>query len=167
MACAPTVAGRGVTPPVVLAFDLGLQTTGFAWPGGSDIHECPASLRRSPMTAERQELRRAWWLATFRMLVLPFPGCTIAVEDAITGKANGQIETHMLHGVLRGVAADNGSQVVAVHPSTLKKWATGDGSFRTTKEDMIAAAVARGCSPQTHDEADAYLLWCMVSGGAL
>jgi Holliday junction resolvasome RuvABC endonuclease subunit len=119
------------------------------------------------MTAERQELRRAWWLATFRMLMLPFPGCTIAVEAPIAHAKNarGQIETHKLHGVLGAVASDNGSLLVTVTPAALKKWATGSGS--AGKDDMLAAAVARGCSPQTHDEADAYLLWCMVSGGAL
>jgi Holliday junction resolvasome RuvABC endonuclease subunit len=147
----------------VVAFDLGLHTTGVAWPGGSDIHVCPASLRRSPMTFERQVQRRHWWISTLSAILLPFPRCVVAVEAPITHAKNatGMIETHRMHGWLDVAAYRNDSTLVTVTPSELKKWATGSGS--AGKDDMLAAAVARGCTePQTHDEADAWLLRAMV-----
>jgi Holliday junction resolvasome RuvABC endonuclease subunit len=147
----------------VIAFDLGLQTTGVAYPGGSDIHVCPAALRRSPMTLERQQARRHWWISTFAAILLPFPRCIVAVEAPISHAKNatGMIETHRMHGWLDVAIYRNDSTLVTVTPSELKKWATGSGS--ADKDDMVAAAIARGCvDPQTHDEADAYLLRAMV-----
>lgn len=47
-------------------------------------------------------------------------------------------------------------RVVEVNPTQLKAWATGNG--HATKDDMVAAAVARGGTPANHDEADAWLL---------
>jgi len=55
--------------------------------------------------------------------------------------------------VVERVAATYGFETMTVHTSTLKKFATGSG--RANKNDMIAAAKAKGWNPQDDDEADA------------
>jgi hypothetical protein len=58
--------------------------------------------------------------------------------------------------VCQEFAASNGVELMPVHTATLKKFATGSG--RANKQDMIAAAKARGWHPVDDNEADAQLL---------
>lgn len=61
-------------------------------------------------------------------------------------------------GVVEAVATENGAAVLDVLPSTIKKWATGNG--RATKGEMIeAASRLRPHRRFTEHEADAVCLW--------
>ncbi len=58
--------------------------------------------------------------------------------------------------VVQSFAAKKGIELMPVHTASLKKFATGSG--RANKQDMIAAAKARGWQPADDNEADAQLL---------
>jgi len=57
---------------------------------------------------------------------------------------------------LQAFAAQHNIETMPVHTATLKKFATGNG--RSSKKDMVQAAMARGWEPQDDNEADAQLL---------
>ncbi len=57
---------------------------------------------------------------------------------------------------LQAFAAENGIELMSVHTSTLKKFATGSG--RASKNDMVQAARQKGWDPTDDNEADAVLL---------
>ena len=149
---------------VHIAFDLGLTTTGVAWPDGSDTHTCPAALRRSPITPELEQQRLAWWQHTFNMILLPWRDATIVIEAPFIHNRHpsGAMSLIMLHGVLRAVANDGCHPVHQVEPTVLKRWATGNGG--ATKEQMMRTARQLGWEGVDHNEADAFLLWTMWAG---
>ena len=144
----------------VVAFDLGLQTTGVCW--GPDDHDhfvLPAKLRRSPMTDESRQARLAWWRSTFAMILLPHPRASVFVEAPFISHKHpsGSVELLKLHGVLAAVCADNDLDLTPVDNRVLKKFATGSGS--ADKDDMVAAAQALGYDVEDHNTADAIHLW--------
>ena len=59
-------------------------------------------------------------------------------------------------GIVEMIAFSRGIRCMEENPMTVKKWATGSG--KALKEDMVAAAVARGWDADNHDEADALML---------
>lgn len=77
------------------------------------------------------------------------------------GSAAATTGLYSLETQLVEVAYTVGAETLTVMPSTLKKFATGDG--RADKARMVLEARKRwaGWTPQTHDEADArwVLLW--------
>ena len=143
-----------------IAFDLGLTITGIAHPDGSDHFICPTKHRTSPITPTIEHQRFAWWRDTFRMILLPFPTSTqVIVEAPFTHRHNtkGAGNLYTLHGLLRGVAIDNGLDYHTVENRTLKKWATGNGN--ADKRAMLEAARMTGWIGDDHNEADAVMLW--------
>lgn len=146
-----------------LAFDLGLRTTGIAWPGGSDHLDSPARLHRSPITPERAHDRYCWWRTAFVTILADHPNATVVVEAPIIHHAHrrGSIPLIVLHGILRACAHDRA--VVEVEPSRLKRWATGKGN--ADKVAMVAAARLRGWDGDDHNEADAFLLYTYHAQG--
>lgn len=139
-----------------IAFDLGLRTTGITNMHGSDHFLCPAKLRGTE--------RLAWWRDTFRMALLPYPGDDVIVEAPFVHRQHpsGAVELIKLHGILAAVAIDGGHDLHTVTPAELKKWATGKGN--ADKAAMLAAARRLGWIGDSHDEADAFLLWCYWAG---
>lgn len=142
-----------------IAFDLGLRTSGIAWPGGSDFHTSPNHLHKSPITPAIEHARYSWWRDTFRMVLVGWPGATVVVEAPILHPKHpsGSIGLVVLHGILRGVAIDGGHEVCTVTPSELKRYATGKGN--ADKDAMVAAARRLGWEGDDHNEADAFLAW--------
>ena len=57
---------------------------------------------------------------------------------------------------VQAFAAEQGIELMTVHTSKLKKFATGNG--RASKEDMIKAAKRLGWAPADDNEADAIML---------
>lgn len=145
-----------------LAFDLGLTTTGVAWPNDTDIFTLPHAFRRSPMTDDSRLNRLAWWYDTFRANLMPWPGAAVWVEAPFIHPQHptGALEVAKLHGVFAIACHDNNSDIHSVEPAVLKKWATGKGN--AGKEEMIDAARMRGWDGDDHNEADAWLLWCLA-----
>lgn len=89
----------------------------------------------------------------------------ICFENTIVRGANAAIFLAGLRGILLKWCEDNEiPPAVGVPIGTVKKHATGNG--RASKDDMVAAAVARGWTPDSDDAADA--LWVLdyaVSAG--
>jgi Holliday junction resolvasome RuvABC endonuclease subunit len=148
------------TEPTIVAFDLGLTTTGVCW--GHHDHDhftLPAKHRRSPMTDEIRQARLGWWRDTFAMILLPHPHPQVWVEAPFISHAHpsGSLEVAKLHGILAGVCAENALSLTPVENRTLKKWATGNGN--ATKTDMVERARGYGYDVDDHNEADAIHLW--------
>jgi Holliday junction resolvasome RuvABC endonuclease subunit len=145
-----------------VAFDLGLKTTGFAWPEGSDHYTCPAHYHRSPITPQIEHDRYRWWRDTFTVLIAEHAGWPVWVEAPFLHPKHpsGSMGLLLLHGILRAVAIDHGSDVHTVTPAELKRWATGRGN--ASKDDMLTAATEKGWDGWDHNEADAWLLWRMA-----
>ena len=144
----------------IVAFDLGLTTTGVCWgPTDHDHFVLPAKLRRSPMTDEMRQGRLAWWRSTFAMILLPHPRADVFVEAPIihAKHAKGSVELLKLHGVLAAVCADNDLTLTPVGNAVIKRFATGSGS--ADKDDMVAAAQTLGYEVEDHNTADAIHLW--------
>jgi Holliday junction resolvasome RuvABC endonuclease subunit len=144
----------------VVAFDLGLHTTGVCWAvDGHDHFICPAKHRQSPMDDVKRQARLAWWKDTFRMILLPHPRADVFVEAPFMSRTHpsGSMELLKLHGVLAAVCADNALSLTHVENRTLKKWATGNGNAK--KDEMLAAIQALGYEVDDDNEADACHLW--------
>ena len=148
----------------VIAFDLGLRNTGYAWtqhnidkPSACTI-TTPNILNTSPMTSIRQQARHNWWTTTLRLLCDQTPPSTILVEAPFLHRLHptGSMSTIRLHGALWSIAGDLGVPIVELEPAALKSWATGNGN--ATKEQMIEAANLRGWHGTEPDAADAWLL---------
>lgn len=147
----------------IIAFDLGLKVTGVAGDGWSDHHIAPAHLHRSPMTPEREHDRFIWWRDTFEVLLTDHQPTAVWVEAPFIhpkhiGGAMGLI---VLHGILRAVTIDHGALFHTVTPSELKRFATGAGN--ANKTEMMNAARLMGWNGDSHDEADAFLLWHLAN----
>ena len=147
----------------MIAFDLGTKITGVAWDTGSTAITCPAKLRRSPITPERRQARIAWWRDTFTLTLNDHPGEPVYAEAPFMSRQHptGAMSLIELHGVLALVCHDLGVGCVPVTNGEIKKWATGKGNAK--KPDMEAAARARGRDVADDNEADAFLLHCMIT----
>jgi Holliday junction resolvasome RuvABC endonuclease subunit len=87
----------------------------------------------------------------------------VVIEDAPTGlKGNAAKAILHLQGAVRAELLSRGIPYVEIAPSTLKKYATGNGS--ATKSDMAMAAYKRAGvefeKDRTGDQADAWWLRC-------
>jgi Holliday junction resolvasome RuvABC endonuclease subunit len=157
----------------MIAFDLALVTAGAAWDGGSDTFTCPPKFQPSRRPArERDQTRQqrlAWWRTTFRRLIADYADGEVWVEMPIMHSQNpsGQIPTHELHGVLKVAAWDERAVVHEMQNTKLKSWAHKVPGITTpwpmSKDDMVAVAKHLGCQPADDNEADAFLLYAMVT----
>jgi Holliday junction resolvasome RuvABC endonuclease subunit len=148
------------TTTTIVAFDLGLQTTGVCWEHHRHDHFIlPARFRTSPMTDLKRQARLTWWRSTFAAILLPHPRATVWVEAPFLSRSHpsGSVELLKLHGVLAAVCAENGIDRHELENRTLKKWAVGNGN--AAKHDMVAEACRLGWDVDDHNEADAIHLW--------
>lgn len=145
-------------PIRIAAYDLALGRTGVAG-GGLDAKLESLVPRHG---ADEPDLRLLWFFGEFsRRLRWERPHVVVAEGPAfgVAGKktvfALGQQQA-----ALRLAAAEVGSIFVVIPPSSLKKYATGNG--KASKDEMIAAAEDIGLLPANDDEADAGLLRAMT-----
>lgn len=92
----------------------------------------------------------------------------VAIEEAGFGAGPGQLHTMAFHNQLRGAvmtaAGSIGAGLVAYKPTSIKKFATGNG--RATKQQMVRAAkTVLGIEPRSDDEADALFILEMARQG--
>lgn len=147
--------------PRVIGIDPSTSSTGIAWPDGRTTtiradtvakHDANGSAQRANAISNRvaAAIRR-----------LPNKPDLAVIEDylLLVGFQNGQHTTRRLVEVgacIRMALASLQVPFVEIPPSSLKIFATGHGG--ATKEQMVAAARARGGRPRNDDEADAWLL---------
>lgn len=135
----------------ILALDFATIT---GWSAGniSGIQKCDVKRGESP--GMRFLRFRAWLKEMCTKLVRPQ---VIVYEQP---HHRGGAATEVAYGFLTEVktlAAELDIELMPVHSSTLKKWATGKGNAK--KDDMTAEARRRGYNPVDHNEADACLLY--------
>lgn len=139
-----------------LALDLGTKT---GWAAQLDGLTLSGTL---DLKADERRYLRLWdWLLeTLR------PGDEVAYEDV---KRHAGTTAAHVYGGLRAVVVSACEEVGATYQGvpvgTIKKHATGKGN--ADKDEMVAAARARGFAPQDHNEADALALlsYCLASQG--
>lgn len=151
-----------------LAIDLALGTSGFCW-GPRPIDCCTFTCSIPASRPFGQRL--SWWRRRVSDLLDndKVPRITKIVVEAPIGfghsseRMSSLIKLAKLHGAIEvrahgaGVTYDD-----TIYPSTVKRWATGNG--RASKDEMMSAARARfGWDGTSHDEADAVLLWHYVA----
>ena len=134
----------------ILALDFATKT-GWATEGLSGVQVFDVKRGESP---GMRFLRFRAWLTETCMLADPK---VIAYEQP---HHRGGPATEVAYGFLTEVktmAADRGIELMPVHSSTLKKFATGKGN--APKGSMIEEARRRGYNPADDNEADACLLY--------
>ncbi len=135
----------------ILALDMGTKT-GWACDGMSGVHTFDVKRGESP--GMRFLRFRAWLREMVNDLVVPE---VIVYEQP---HHRGGAATEVAYGFLTEVktsAATNSIELMPVHSSTLKKWATGTGAAK--KAQMIYEARRRGYDPKDDNHADACLLY--------
>lgn len=135
----------------ILALDFATQT-GWATSDMSGTQRF--ELKRGESPGMRFLRFRAWLREMCNELVHPE---VIAYEQP---HHRGGAATEIAYGFLTEVktrAAAQRIELMPVHSSTLKKWATGKGN--AGKPEMIAEAKRRGFDPIDDNEADACLLY--------
>lgn len=135
----------------ILALDFATKT-GWAAEGLSGVKVF--DVRRGESPGMRFLRFRGWLKDMCLNLVKPE---VIAYEQP---HHRGGPATEVAYGFLTVIkldAAEYGIELMPVHSSTLKKWATGKGN--AGKGEMVFEAKRRGYNPQDHNEADACLLY--------
>jgi Holliday junction resolvasome RuvABC endonuclease subunit len=135
----------------ILALDFATKT-GWAAEGLSGVQVFETKRGESP--GMRFLRFRGWLRDMCNELVHPE---VIAYEQP---HHRGGAATEVAYGFLTEVktmAADKGIELMPVHSSTLKKWATGKGN--AGKGEMVFEAKRRGYNPQDDNEADACLIY--------
>lgn len=147
-----------------LAIDLALGTSGFCW-GPRPVDCC--TFRCTIPAARPLGQRLSWWRRRVSDILDAHndPRITSIVVEAplmYGDHPDVTIRLAKLHGAIEVRA--HGADLPyddSIKPTTLKKWATGNG--RASKDQMMAAARARfGWEGGDHNEADAVLLWHYV-----
>lgn len=144
----------------LLAFDLATRT-GFAremqlWPGGMDYASGKFDLLPKKHGWPAQLMN---WQGTMRDFLSGYPANTLTVvaeEPQFMRSRDAARVCYSLWYVLQHECKSFKHKLVKVSPSTLKKWATGDG--RAEKPAMVAAAQKFQPGVTDHNEADAVLL---------
>jgi Holliday junction resolvasome RuvABC endonuclease subunit len=137
--------------PRVVGLDLSLTATGVA----CDVGE-------STIAPKTRGMRRLYDILTAVLDVCSLGVDLVVVEGYAFASATASYQLGELGGVVRLALWLEGVPVVVVSPSTLKKWATGNGGAK--KEAVLAAAIRRlGYSGSDHNQADA--MW--LRAGAL
>jgi Holliday junction resolvasome RuvABC endonuclease subunit len=147
----------------IAAFDLG-STYAVAWNWCGDLRYAVAHTDLNPnRTKPKLRLERPAVLHQFSRQFAPE---FLRVADVIVYErpfARGQAATRLLWGmagILEMLAAREGTAVLDITPSEIKKWAAGVGG--AGKGDMIAAAHCLGYGGDNEHEADAYCLLKMA-----
>lgn len=134
----------------ILALDMATKT-GWATPKESGVQTFDCKRGESP---GMRFLRFRKWLNDMDDLASPN---VIAYEQP---HHRGGAATEVAYGfltVVKEVAAEKGIELMPVHSSTLKKWATGKGN--AGKGEMVFEAKRRGYNPKDDNEADACLIY--------
>lgn len=142
----------------VLALDLSLTSTGYAWRDdtGQPIYG----------TLDPKGRRGAERLAWIRDRILHLTDTEVyadlvAIEGYAFARPNQAHQVGELGGVIRLALWDAGIAYVIVAPSSVKKYATGKGN--ASKNAMLVAAGRRlGYAGDSNDEADAAWLHALV-----
>ncbi|MEO6628111.1 MAG: hypothetical protein ABIP03_06025 [Aquihabitans sp.] len=141
-----------MTGPKVMGLDLSLSRTGVA-----DTDGFTAVIKPSPAKLRGGERLACLAGQLDPILILASPDLVVieAHSNRSIGIA-GKLAKAEWHGVVLERVYRTGAKVAMVPPSTLKLWATGNGS--ADKDQMIAFALAEGWPGGTDDEADAWHL---------
>lgn len=137
--------------PRILALDLSLTDTGWATDGSS------GRIRSRQKGHERlKDIRQA-------VMRLARTADLVVIEGYSYGSQGMAVyQIAGLGEIIRHSLWMRGIPYVEIPPSTLKKWATGNGGCG--KDEMIAAAIRKhGFEGSNNNEADSFLLYCMAS----
>ncbi len=144
----------------ILALDLG-STTG--WAIAHDGTVVSGTWDIAPRRGESPGMRYIRLRGRLQALHVAYPNLALVVYEqahhrggAATEYAVGCVTT------VQAWCASLGIEFAGVHTATIKKHATGKGN--ASKQDMIAAAKARGFNPGCDNEADALALldWALT-----
>lgn len=133
----------------VIGLDISSTRTGVARADGSTES---IKLTDADPYARLHQLHNA----LFAILKEDRPDAAIIEEPIVVRGLATARRLHEFVGHARWLCFAFGVPVVELKPSTLKKWATGNGA--ATKDDMHDEAARRGATPANDDEADAFLL---------
>lgn len=135
------------TARAVVGLDLALATSGVAHSDGTT-----GLIKTTP------DQRRTDRLIHIRDAVLAFRHVDLAVIEFLPKQvAFGGVELGMVHGVVLTALHEAGTPVLEVPPSTLKKYATGNGN--ANKDDIRAELIKRlDLDIRQPDERDAWVL---------
>lgn len=135
----------------VLGLDLSLARTGVACADGT-LHSIV------PKAGAKDPGRRLHEIITTLDPLIARGRPELAVIEGAAGVQ--QAQTALVLGELRGAVKvrlfEHAVAYVVVPPTSLKKWATGNGG--ASKDDMVARARDFGARPRNDDEADAFHL---------
>lgn len=138
--------------PVVIGVDPSQSYTGVALPDGRTTGWVPR-----PGAARTRGDHLALWQLRFATVLRRHQPAAVVYEDVLLSKfARAMIAAAELRSLALVAAEKVGVPIVLVHPSALKRFATGNG--KADKEAMVAAAVAAGAAVLTDNEADAWHL---------
>jgi crossover junction endodeoxyribonuclease RuvC len=136
----------------VVGLDLSVAAIGIALPDGSTRTIRPHTPPSDPARRLHELLDR-----TSARLQAHRPVLAVIEDYALAGHQGATMaRLAELGGVIRLRLFELGIPYVEIKPTSLKKWATGNG--RASKTEMVAAAQAAGADIANDDEADAYLL---------
>ena len=138
----------------IAAFDLSLRETGWACHIDGTVTsgtiKPPALLVKAPIERLeyiRKSVARKLWL-----------GDMVVIEDYAYSRSNRAHQMGELGGVIRSFIVQEVGSLVAISPTTLKKFATGKGN--ASKNLMLVESVRRlGYEGSNHNQADA--LWLL------
>jgi crossover junction endodeoxyribonuclease RuvC len=144
-----------VTADRVIGFDLSIVATGVALPDGTCYTICPKRKGDRRLTEIRDAAHYYVWETRPTLAVLE------QIAEGDRSSFNTVVVLAMVHGQVRSALADAGVPFTYIRPTTLKKWATGNG--RAEKIEMIHHAVGLGAPENINDnEADAW--WLKAAG---
>jgi Holliday junction resolvasome RuvABC endonuclease subunit len=137
----------------IMGLDLAIGTTGLCLPDGSTMRIKPKGKGDDRLNEIRDHIRLAARTSWTDLVVLE------DVPSNMKGAAGKVIP--MLHGSVRSMLADDGLPYVEISPSTLKKYATGQGNCDKTAMAMWAYKRAHA-EFADDNECDAW--WLHVAG---
>lgn len=140
---------------MIAGLDLSTKRIGYATPGGAAFS---ISARTGPEEPARRLHELARELERYLRIYPPRPELVIVEGYSLASPGRlSLVRLGELGGVVRLRLFELGIPYVEIPPSSLKRYATGNGSAK--KPAMQAAAVELGADPDVNDdEADAYLL---------
>jgi crossover junction endodeoxyribonuclease RuvC len=138
-------------PPAVIGLDLSLTCTGVAGNGWTRALKPPADL---------DGMRRLHWLRE-HIIDCCRPWDLVVIEGYAYARSNGQAAAGELSGIIRYALWRRDIPFIIVQPSSVKKYATGNGN--AAKDAMLGAAYKRLPGfDGGNDEADAAWLRAMA-----
>lgn len=144
----------------VIAFDLSLTSTGFAYTTGIGA----AATFGTHRTGKQRGVQRLVYIREFvRQVVFGSGDSLVVIEDLppstrFAGNQSGLAEAH---GVVKVLLHDLSREATYINVAKVKKYATGKGN--ADKPAMLSAAIQRlGYTGSSGDEVDA--LWLMHMG---